>query len=1783
MPINTDLNIAPYFDDFDVEKQFYKILFKPAYAVQARELTQLQTVLQNQVEQFGDNIYQEGSIIKGCNFTNLNGLKFVKCVDITGFDVEQYIGGPTTIIEGGVEKEVDIVYELVSGTGLKASVITATRGFETRPPDLNTFFINYLNTETAGKATFDAGELLTINKYVYEGSEERTDLQELNVASINVTLQTNHQGDSFGIQASPGVIFQKGHFLFTKAQTLIVSKYTNQPDLKSVGFEVKEELISALQDGSLYDNANGSKNENAPGADRLKMVPTLVVKSTAVADADANFFTLIRYQEGNAVQLRDVTQFNSIAEEFARRTYEESGNYIAENFKLNLDRRDDDLVVLVGKGVAYVKGFRVENSGKLSFTVDNVANTMVQDNQAISVDYGSYVDITDLSGTFDIDYSQVNLQNAGGTTIGTAFVRNLTPTRLYIFGVKMQSPNVFESVTRVVGTGGVATIAAGTRVKDFKRSPLIFDSGNSFLRSLSDVIVPVRGHDNNVSVSNDTITITSAVDEDFAVNQDDMVFVDATNTQVNITNVVTANNSTSMTISLDPGVSSPAGQLYFNKRLKGTKAQPHAKLAKEVYVKINYSAATSRYSLGFPDVYTILGVWEGGTGTGTDIKDSFKLYNNQNDHFYDISYMEYISGRPQPANGIVTVKLAVFEPNTSTGSYFFNINSYPIDDSDTPASNTIRSTDLDTYIASTGTIYNLRNCFDFRPHVNKDSNVDYNDTSASSAGTISTGVGGYTRSFTGSFTVPALNSNITADIERYLGRIDLITMDSYGTPTLVKGEESENPVSPSVGPDELVIGEIQIPGYPVLSQREAQESGKLDCAVKIKQRGTKGYTMRDIEKIEKRIEGLEYYISLNQLEQDTENLTVLDENGLTRFKNGYVVDPMNDTRIANTDDPNYKAAIHFDKSILTPALKTFPLDLKYKTSTGASIFPTVNNAEAGTLGRNANIKLLGQPYATNFRNCVSNFWKYNGNAELSPSHDMAHDTVQNPTPVEIDLLTPFQDLQEFLPITGEQRGAIQERLLSRTVRGRTTTTVFGRTQQVTQQRIEVNDGGLNSVGDFVTNIAFSPFMRSRNVKVFVSGLRPNTQHYFFFDGKDVNAHVTPGTTNASAAREVGRFGSKGGAVKTDSNGILRAIFTIPAGTFYVGDRVLTVVDVNQYSSIDSASTSKAEISYHAYNITQEKSNLSTRVPEITEVSETTTRNLANRVDSVTRRGDPLAQTFFIKKGMGKGSNSVFISKVDLYFKRKSNVNGVTITLREVVNGYPSASVLPFSKKHLLPSEVNVSNDASVVTEVEFDAPVRMDVEKEYAIVIMPDANDPNYLHFTSKVGGTDLTPGSTQGQPVVQDWGDGVLFTSTNNRAWKSYQDEDIKFSLYRHNFNSAVGTITLTNDDHEFFTLSDWDGRFTPGEIVYKDVSAGYTVNMVQNTNVITQTGNDFAVDYAAGDYIMVTDSGGNNSEIFRIASVDSSTQMTTDHPCPFNGSNGTGKPLVAGKVSHYNIRTANELHIKQSSATSSKKFVASDVITGFTSGTSGTIGSVDNINVSYVQPLIQKSNDSITTTTLNGTFTDPGNLSGTYNMPMNFGQNNEFTRKGVVIYSKSNNFINPKTFNINVEMTNKSNVTSTPFLDLELSTLLAYQFQVTNTAATTSKYISRRIELAEDLDAEDLNVYLTGYRPNGTDIKVYIRPQHAQDSSSFDTINWIELEMVEGNNTYSSSINTSDFREYRYQVSDANKNAGVLRYTSTSGTFDGYRAFAIKIELLAPNVYNVPFVKDYRGIALT
>jgi len=90
MPQETNLNVNPYFDDFDKDKNFYKVLFKPGSPVQARELTGLQSILQNQIEQFGTHFFKEGSKIIPGNTTYDNNYT---CVQIES----NFLGIPVSL------------------------------------------------------------------------------------------------------------------------------------------------------------------------------------------------------------------------------------------------------------------------------------------------------------------------------------------------------------------------------------------------------------------------------------------------------------------------------------------------------------------------------------------------------------------------------------------------------------------------------------------------------------------------------------------------------------------------------------------------------------------------------------------------------------------------------------------------------------------------------------------------------------------------------------------------------------------------------------------------------------------------------------------------------------------------------------------------------------------------------------------------------------------------------------------------------------------------------------------------------------------------------------------------------------------------------------------------------------------------------------------------------------------------------------------------------------------------------------------------------------------------------------------------------------------------------------------------------------------------------------------------------------------------------------------------------------------------------------------------------
>lgn len=1793
MPINTDLNVDPYFDDYDLEKQFYKVLFKPSYPVQARELTQLQTILQNQVESFGDNIFKEGSIVKGCNFTELSDTKFVKLTDKVGFNISDYVGFEDTVTIAGEEYNRDNTYELRGVvSGVRASVIAATAGFETRNPDLNTFFINYTTTANTNKQ-FQTGELLEIYKIstVEVGSGVNT--TETLVDSVNVTSFSDATGSSFGLRSAPGVLYQRGHFLYAEEQLIIISKYTAIPDDISVGYTVEEQIVNSFADPSLLDNANGSFNQNAPGADRLKLIPILTSFPTADADNNADFFSLVRYSNGNAVVLRNVSQYNVLGDEMARRTFEESGDYVVRGFKPKIIRKDGVLTASLSAGLAYIKGYRVETTAEIFKPIEEIANTSVDErvNQPISFEYGSYVSVptANTSGTVTLGtFDTVALKDGGGNPAGTARVRNITDDKIFLFDIRTLSGQTFADVEEISGTGGSIAIPAGSVIQNASKSSMVFDTGMVSLNAVDNASIPVRAQKSLSGLTSTTVLISPDPGEDFVVNNDDVLFVDATNVKIDILNNSVAGSALNLTLAQTP---SATATVYYNKRI--VNSSPFTKSSETLYVKCDFAnppitSANSKYNLGFPDVYEIVSITD---ISGNDVTNSFRLRTNQRDNYYDHSYVEFIPGRTVPDAGEMTVEMKAFKLNDTTGNYYFNINSYPTD---------VATNKLQPYTSSAGVTYNLRDSLDFRPYVEPLSPANYTNAAivgtAPSVSDSTTGVN-VSPTFSSSYEIltPAYNQSGQIDYEYFFGRKDSVVLDSFSRISIIKGIESENPFPQTTPSDQLKIAEIFIPGRPALSPAEAYAQNRIEYSATIQQKGTRGYTMKSIENIEQKVDALQYYVLLSTLEADTKNLNIVDENGLSRFKNGIIVDPFNDLSIANLENAEYNAAIDFTEKSLMPSVKSFPINLKLKTFSNASIFPNATNPITGSLQRDSDVAIISQPYATGFRNCVSNFYNYIGTGALSPEYDALYDTVTNPVNIDIDLTTPFTQLvdaiQQFVPLTSTTTENLGTTRTGTRQTGTTTTTRFRDTTSAVQLSGEnVNE---QKVGDFVTNFNFNPYMRSREVNVFMAGLRPNTQHYFFFDGEDVNQYVYPANGSPSDENNAALFtraGNIGAAVLSDTNGIVRAVFKIPESTFFVGDRKLEVVDVDEYFSIAASKTSYGSLVYRAYNFSVEKSSLSvsTRAPENFTTTSTSERSVTRRQAPIPDNegggnadGDPLSQTFFIKNGMGAGSETVFVSKLDIFFKRKSAVNGISVDIREVINGYPSYVSVPLSKVHLKPSEIQVSDDASSVTTVSFKSPIRLDAEKEYAFVVKPDANDPEYLLFTSKVGGVDLTPGATQGLTIVQDWGDGVLFTSTNNRSWKSYQDEDVKFKLYRHNFGSSSGTITFTNDDNEFFTTANNVGRFEVGEFVYTEQpligSTSGTVSVTSGNNVIT--GTDLSSTYSAGDYILLDD-GATNKQIFKVVS-STATEIVADRNSFFTDAVDS-TPITVGVLTHYDFRYPTFMVLERSSATTDRKFESGDSIIGFDSGAVASISSVDNKTISYIQPMIMRTNDMVTSTALSGSFTNP-TTAGTYTQGVAFNDKTLFSKNGVAIYSKSNDVDRVRPFNLTVTLGNGNNVTSSPIVDVETASLLVSEWQITNDSSTTSKYISRTVELSESLDAEDFTLYTTAYRPIGTDIKVFIKPQSASDPSVFDTNDWMELEVTEGANLYSSISNINDFKEYAYSVKETDKTLGVLSYTNDIATFEGYRRFAVKIELHSENIFKAPRLLDYRGISLT
>lgn len=336
-----DFNTEPYNDDYDVNKKFYRILYRPSFAVQARELTQMQSILQNQIKTHGDAMFKQGAmIIPGQASIQTatqpgKGIDYVKLVSLyNGVAVETFL----TSLKGKT---------LIGQTSGVKAIVALTQSAETSDP--TTLYLNY---QTAGTNTttkvFSANEVLVTSDNLY---------------SVKVAAAGDPIGKGSAATINTGVYYINGNFCLVDAQTIILDKYTTTPTYR-IGLLVNEEIITPEQDETLLDNAQNSFNYAAPGAHRYYIDLTLT-KLAISSVLDSNFVELIRVTDGQIKTIVDKTAYSLIGDELARRTYDESGDYAIRGFDIDIrEHRNNNRGAWV-TGTYYLFGDIVANGGNL--------------------------------------------------------------------------------------------------------------------------------------------------------------------------------------------------------------------------------------------------------------------------------------------------------------------------------------------------------------------------------------------------------------------------------------------------------------------------------------------------------------------------------------------------------------------------------------------------------------------------------------------------------------------------------------------------------------------------------------------------------------------------------------------------------------------------------------------------------------------------------------------------------------------------------------------------------------------------------------------------------------------------------------------------------------------------------------------------------------------------------------------------------------------------------------------------------------------------------------------------------------------------------------------------------------------------------------------------------------------------------------------------------------------------------------------------------------------------
>ena len=920
MPINfTEQTFrSTYKDDWRDSDNYSRILFNAGRALQARELTQMQTIIQEEIRKFANNIFQKDGvpILAGGVSVN-NKVPFIKIsTDLyNSFD------------------NVDLLknVELTGATsGVKVRIFDAIAATGSDPDTLYVNYISDSNTENAGEAHSTRRRTARL---VDPGERLQGTLKD-GVTAVDLTVQTIDTtanpalGKGMSVEIGESNFYVLGHFVFVEKQRLIISKY-QQNRSRDVGFKLVQDIVTVNDTESLYDNQNATPNRSSPGADRYRI--RLVLTTRDQIQSGETFVYMGRINHGTLMhQMGSESGFNQVKKYVNRGIKEINGDFIKKYWKLRIqpNANPDYLNLKIDPGLAYIDGQRVESIATRTIPIRKVTDTITNDDEQIGIDYGNYYYFDSGLGLLDIDVCEaVNLYSGysgSGDVIGTANIRAITEGsarrrvdgynykrvpqyKAHLFNVdrnnfdyslqdvlSIKSQSNAHYVNLVPASlNGIANRTLGTILHEPRKNALIFDTPIRRPKQFTDVTITyMKKYSFQASGTQHTLTLTDA-GETF-VNESDIIIaanVAASATENGFMPILSGasiqNNNkeilfTGLTNAVDYEV------ITF---IRKTNASVKTKSLVETTVAATLSNDSAnggppvRYiNLGKSDIYSLERIRKTDSD-GDDIFPNFLWDAGQRVGFNGDGRLIWTGGG-MDSTDTVFVRFKYFQPSVS--GQFYAVNSYDgqVDYLKVPAQK-----------LPAGGEVSLRDVIDFRPSTD--------------------GSGNFT-------TVPPLPvpaDTITVDAEYYIPRADKLVISKDGELRYIKGSPNLNPKYPEVPEDCMDLYNIKLNPNTMHSQ---------DLVKTLIPR--KGYTMADINKLEEKIDKIQEMTTLSLLELNTKFLKVLDSDGVDRTKSGFFVDTFKNHAFSQTSSKDYRASIDPTRKYLRPTYSEDVVNLFYDSN-----------------------------------------------------------------------------------------------------------------------------------------------------------------------------------------------------------------------------------------------------------------------------------------------------------------------------------------------------------------------------------------------------------------------------------------------------------------------------------------------------------------------------------------------------------------------------------------------------------------------------------------------------------------------------------------------------------------------------------------------------------------------------------------------------------------------------------------------------------------------------------